>query len=236
MINKLKAFHNKYIKKGLGEVSKGHKHNSGYDKESEKVNPEIVEGTESNKDLENKDLDNELDSEETQEERMAKAAASIAEELAGNSEDENKKDAKDILIEELNDRIKRNMAEFDNFRKRTEKEKSAMFDLGAKNILEKILPTVDNFERALKSVPEDKECEAFAQGMDMIYKQLLKNLEEVKVVAIDCVGKQFDPNLHNAVMHVEDENVGENTVVEEFQKGYTFKDSVLRHSVVKVAN
>ena len=128
------------------------------------------------------------------------------------------------------------MAEFDNCRKRTEKVKSAMFDLGAKNILEKILPTVDNFERALKSVPEDKECEAFAQGMDMIYKQLLKNLEEVKVVAIDCVGKQFDPNLHNAVMHVEDENVGENTVVEEFQKGYTFKDSVLRHSVVKVAN
>lgn len=217
-------------------MSKGHKHNSDYDKESEKVNPEIVEETESNKDLENKDLDNELDSEETQEERMAKAAAGIAEELASNSEDENKKDAKDILIEELNDRIKRNMAEFDNFRKRTEKEKSAMFDLGAKNILEKILPTVDNFERALKSVPEDKECEAFAQGMDMIYKQLLKNLEEVKVVAIDCVGKQFDPNLHNAVMHVEDENVGENTVVEEFQKGYTFKDSVLRHSVVKVAN
>ena len=217
-------------------MSKGHKHNSDYDKESEKVNPEIVEETESNKDLENKDLDNELDSEETQEERMAKAAAGIAEELASNSEDENKKDAKDILIEELNDRITRNMAEFDNFRKRTEKEKSAMFDLGAKNILEKILPTVDNFERALKSVPEDKECEAFAQGMDMIYKQLLKNLEEVKVVAIDCVGKQFDPNLHNAVMHVEDENVGENTVVEEFQKGYTFKDSVLRHSVVKVAN
>lgn len=217
-------------------MSKGHKHNSDYDKESEKVNPEIVEETESNKDLENKDLDNELDSEETQEERMAKATAGIAEELASNSEDENKKDAKDILIEELNDRIKRNMAEFDNFRKRTEKEKSAMFDLGAKNILEKILPTVDNFERALKSVPEDKECEAFAQGMDMIYKQLLKNLEEVKVVAIDCVGKQFDPNLHNAVMHVEDENVGENTVVEEFQKGYTFKDSVLRHSVVKVAN
>lgn len=217
-------------------MSKGHKHNSDYDKESEKVNPEIVEETESNKDLENKDLDNELDSEETQEERMAKAAAGIAEELASNSEDENKKDAKDILIEELNDRIKRNMAEFDNFRKRTEKEKSAMFDLGAKNILEKVLPTVDNFERALKSVPEDKECEAFAQGMDMIYKQLLKNLEEVKVVAIDCVGKQFDPNLHNAVMHVEDENVGENTVVEEFQKGYTFKDSVLRHSVVKVAN
>lgn len=217
-------------------MSKGHKHNSDYDKESEKVNPEIVEETESNKDLENKDLDNELDSEETQEERMAKAATGIAEELASNSEDENKKDAKDILIEELNDRIKRNMAEFDNFRKRTEKEKSAMFDLGAKNILEKILPTVDNFERALKSVPEDKECEAFAQGMDMIYKQLLKNLEEVKVVAIDCVGKQFDPNLHNAVMHVEDENVGENTVVEEFQKGYTFKDSVLRHSVVKVAN
>ena len=110
MINKLKAFHNKYIKKGFGEVSKGHKHNSDYDKESEKVNPEIVEETESNKDLQNKDLDNELDSEETQEERMAKAAASIAEELAGNSEDENKKDTKDILIEELNDRIKRNMA------------------------------------------------------------------------------------------------------------------------------
>ena len=111
-----------------------------------------------------------------------------------------------------------------------------MFDMGAKSVAEKILPTIDNFERALKSIPEDKECEAFAEGMDMIYRQFLKNLEEVGVKEIDALGEKFNPDFHNAVMHVEDEEADENTVVEVFQKGYMYKESVLRFCMVKVAN
>ena len=136
-------------------------------------------------------------------------------------------------IEELTDRLKRSMAEFDNFRKRTEKEKASMYVIGARDIVEKILPIVDNFERGLAQAPEE---DAFADGMKMIYKQLMTALDEMGVKAIETVGKEFDPNLHNAVMHVEDENVGENIIVEEFQKGYTYKDFVVRHSMVKVAN
>ncbi len=147
-----------------------------------------------------------------------------------------KKDPKDQKIEELEDRLKRNLAEFDNFRKRTEKEKSAMFDMGAKSILEKLLPVIDNFERAFSTVPEDPEAAQYAKGMEMIYRQLLKNLEDAGAVPIDCKGKTFDPNYHNAVMHVEDESLGENVIAEEFQKGYMYKDSVLRYSMVKVAN
>ena len=147
-----------------------------------------------------------------------------------------KKDPKDQKIEELEDRLKRNLAEFDNFRKRTEKEKSAMFDMGARSILEKLLPVIDNFERAFSTVPEDPEAAQYAKGMEMIYRQLLKNLEDAGATPIDCKGKPFDPNYHNAVMHVEDESLGENVIVEEFQKGYMYKDSVLRYSMVKVAN
>ncbi len=147
-----------------------------------------------------------------------------------------KKDPKDQQIEDLTDRIKRNMAEFDNFRKRTEKEKAAMFEIGAKAIIEKILPVVDNFERGLATVPEDKKEDSFVEGMDKVYKQLLKSLEEMGVEPIEAVGKEFDPNLHNAVMHVEDENFGENVVAAEFQKGYTYKGAVVRHSMVQVAN
>ena len=147
-----------------------------------------------------------------------------------------KKDPKDQKIEDLEDRLKRNLAEFDNFRKRTEKEKSAMFDMGAKSILEKLLPVIDNFERAFSTVPEDPEAAQYAKGMEMIYRQLLKNLEDAGARPIDCKGKPFDPNYHNAVMHVEDESLGENVIVEEFQKGYMYKDSVLRYSMVKVAN
>lgn len=152
------------------------------------------------------------------------------------SKSKEKGDERDKKISELEDRVRRNMAEFDNFRKRSEKEKSAMFDIGAKNIAEKILPTIDNFERALKNVPEDKECEAFAEGMDMIYRQLLKDLEDSGVKEIEALGKKFNPDFHNAVMHIEDEEVEENTVVEVFQKGYMYKDSVLRFCMVKVAN
>lgn len=144
-----------------------------------------------------------------------------------------KKDKLEQQIEELTDRLKRSMAEFDNFRKRTEKEKASMYIIGAKDIVEKILPVVDNFERGLAQAPEE---DAFADGMKMIYKQFTTALDEMGVKPIEAVGKDFDPNLHNAVMHVEDDTVGENTVVEEFQKGYTYKDFVVRHSMVKVAN
>lgn len=136
-------------------------------------------------------------------------------------------------MEDLTDRLKRSMAEFDNYRKRTEKEKSSMYIIGAREIIEKILPVVDNFERGLAQAPEG---DAFADGMQMIYKQLLTTLEGLGVEAIEAVGKEFNPDFHNAVMHVEDENAGENMVVEELQKGYTYKGFVVRHSMVKVAN
>ena len=148
----------------------------------------------------------------------------------------NKKDKKDEKIEELTDRLTRQMAEFDNFRKRTEKEKSHMYEVGAKDIIDKILPVVDNFERGLGAVGEEEKENPFVQGMEMVYKQLMTTLEEVGVKPIEAVGKEFDPEFHNAVMHVEDENFGENIVTEEFQKGYAYRDSIVRHSMVKVAN
>ena len=147
-----------------------------------------------------------------------------------------KKDPRDTQIEELTDRLRRNMAEFDNFRKRTEKEKSAMFEIGAKDIIERILPVIDNFERGLNSMPEDAKGSPFAEGMEMIYKQLLKNLEEAGVEPIRAQGQPFDPNFHNAVLHVEDENLGENVVAQELQKGYLYRGSVVRHTMVQVAN
>ncbi len=147
-----------------------------------------------------------------------------------------KKDPKDAQIEELQDRLKRQMAEFDNFRKRTEKEKAAMYEIGAKDIIEKILPVLDNFERGLAAVPEDEKGSSFAEGIEKIYKQFVKTLEDAGVESIEAVGKQFDPNLHNAVMHVEDEKYGENEIAMELQKGYKYRGSVVRHSMVQVAN
>lgn len=147
-----------------------------------------------------------------------------------------KKDSKDVLIEELQDKCIRQMAEFDNFRKRSEKEKSAMYEIGARDIIEKILPIVDNFERGLESVSEEERATPFAEGIDKIYKQLTKALEDMGVKPIEALGKEFNPDLHNAVMHVDDEEAGESIIVEEFQKGYTYRDSVVRHSMVKVAN
>lgn len=147
-----------------------------------------------------------------------------------------KKDPRDAQIEELTDRVRRTMAEFDNYRKRTEKEKSAMYEIGAKDIVERMLPVVDNFERGLAAIPEDAKGSPFAEGMEMIYKQLLKALEEAGVKPIEAVGQEFDPNFHNAVMHIEDENLGENIVAQELQKGYMYRDSVVRHSMVQVAN
>lgn len=150
------------------------------------------------------------------------------------SEKKNKKDKKDAQIEDLTDRIKRQMAEFENFRRRSEKEKTQMYEIGAKSILEKILPVVDNFERGLMGMEESED--PFAQGMQMIYKQLMTSLSEAGVTPIEAVGKEFDPEYHNAVMHVEDEAFGENEVVEELQKGYMYRETVIRHSMVKVAN
>ena len=147
-----------------------------------------------------------------------------------------KKDKKDEKIEELTDRLTRQMAEFDNFRKRTDKEKKQMYEIGAKDIIDKILPVVDNFERGLAVVSEEEKSHPFMEGMDKIYKQLMATLEEAGVKPIEAVGQEFNPDFHNAVMHVEDEEVGENIVVEEFQKGYMYRDSVVRHSMVKVAN
>ncbi len=150
--------------------------------------------------------------------------------------DKKKKDPRDEKIEELNDKVKRQMAEFENFRKRTEKEKSTMYEMGARDIIEKMLPIVDNFERGLAAIAEDDRENPVAQGMEKIYKQLQKTLEETGVKVIEAEGKEFDPNFHNAVMHVEDESLGENIVAEELLKGYMYRDSVIRHSMVKVAN
>ena len=147
-----------------------------------------------------------------------------------------KKDPRDEKIEELTDRVKRQMAEFENFRKRTEKEKSTMYEMGARDIIERMLPVIDNFERGLATVPEDEKGSPIAEGMEKIYKQFRKTLEEAGVKAIEAVGQEFDPNYHNAVMHVDDDSLGENIVAEELQKGYMYRDSVVRHSMVKVAN
>ncbi len=155
---------------------------------------------------------------------------------SGREKKKRKKDKKDEKIEELNDRLLRNMAEFENFRNRSEKEKTAMFEIGAKSVVEKILPVIDNFERGLDAVSEEEKENAFVKGMEAVYKQFSTALEEIGVVPIEAVGKEFDPNLHNAVMHDEDDSMEANTVSEEFQKGYMYKDSVVRHSMVKVVN
>ena len=176
------------------------------------------------------------EAEETSEETGSEEAKEDAEKKTGKKLFGKKKDKKDEKIEELTDKLTRQMAEFDNFRKRTEKEKSQMYEVGAKDIIEKILPVVDNFERGLDAVKEEDKEDPFVQGMEKVYKHLVTTLEGIEVKPIEAVGQPFDPNFHNAVMHVEDENFGENIVAEEFQKGYTYRDSVVRHSMVKVAN
>ena len=204
----------------------------------EKVLDEAMESSTEENVSETKEDENVTSTEETAE------TAENADASEADSEDpdkkksffKKKKDKKDEQIEELTDKVKRQMAEFDNFRKRTEKEKSQMYDMGAKTIVEKILPVIDNFERGLAAVPEDNKEDAFVVGMDKIYRQMLTVLEEAGVKPIEAVGAEFDPNFHNAVMHVEDETLGENVVAEELQKGYMYRDTVVRHSMVKVAN
>lgn len=155
-----------------------------------------------------------------------------------NKKKEKKEDKKEEVfkqkIDELEDRVKRQMAEFENFRKRTEKEKSAMYEVGAKSVIEKILPVVDNFERGLATIPEEEKGSAFADGMNMIYKQLLGELDKLGVKPIEAVGKEFNPDFHNAVMQVESEEYESGVVAQELQKGYTYHDTVVRHSMVAV--
>lgn len=175
--------------------------------------------------------------EEEVKEEVSSEETEVVEEAESKEETkEGEKDPKDAKIEELNDRLIRNMAEFDNFRKRSEKEKSQMFEVGAKSIVEKILPVIDNFERGLGAITDEEREGAFVQGIEQIYKQLVTSLEEVGVTPIEAVGKEFNPEFHNAVMHGEDEEFGENIISDEFQKGYMYKDSVVRHSMVKVMN
>ena len=155
--------------------------------------------------------------------------------LFGKAKDNEKEKLKD-QVSELNDKLLRQMAEFENFRKRSEKEKDSMYENGARSVIEKLLPVVDNFERGMGTLTDEDKETAFAKGMEMIYKQLMDELDKMDVKPIDAAGKEFDPNLHNAVMHVDDESLGENVVVEELQKGYTYRGTVVRHSMVKVAN
>lgn len=180
-------------------------------------------------------VDNSVDSNADVNEDSAVQAedASDAEEQADSKKTA---DPKDAVIADLQDRVKRQMAEFDNFRKRTDKEKSAMFEMGASDVIKKLLPVVDNFERGFKSITDDEKETPFAKGMDMVYKQMIKMLEDLEVKPIEAVGLEFNPDFHNAVMHVEDESAGEGIIVEEFEKGYTYRDTVIRHSMVKVAN
>ena len=147
---------------------------------------------------------------------------------------EKKKDKRDERIEVLTDQVKRQMAEFENFRKRTEKEKTQMYEVGAKSIIEKILPVVDNFERGLAAVPEEQKNDAFVDGMDKVYKQMMTVFSELDVKPIEAVGKEFDPEFHNAVMQVESEEYESGVVAQELQKGYMYRDSVVRHSMVAV--
>lgn len=150
------------------------------------------------------------------------------------SKKDKKKDKAQERIEELEDKVKRQLAEFENFRNRSEKEKTAMYETGARSVVEKILPVIDNFERGLMTVPEDQKESPFVDGMNKIYKQMVTELEAIGVKPIEAVGLEFDPNLHNAVMQVESEEYGSGVVAQELQKGYTYRDTVVRHSMVAV--
>ncbi len=193
-------------------------------------------GTEEDMEEAQQESDDSESAEETAGNEDAEGSGSAKEGFFRKKKKDKKEEALKARIDELEDRVKRQMAEFENFRKRTDKEKAAMFETGAKSVIEKILPVVDNFERGLAAVPEDEKGSAFVEGMNKVYKQLLTELDNMGVKPIEAVGQEFDPNFHNAVMHIEDENFGENIVAEEFQKGYTYHDTVVRHSMVKVAN
>jgi molecular chaperone GrpE len=202
----------------------------------EEIMEELEEEAKENKEAAEKA---EAEAETSEEEASAEENEETSEEESGDKKKGlfNKKEKKDPLkekIDELNDRLIRQVAEFDNFRKRTDKEKAQMFEQGQGSILEKLLPVIDNFERGLQAVPEAEKDGAFADGMNKIYKQLMKQMEDLGVTPIEAVGKEFDPNFHNAVMQVESEEYESGIVAQELQKGYMFHDTVLRHSMVGV--
>lgn len=193
---------------------------------SNEENTEQESGTEEAEDKAENKAENKEKSEASKKEKKG---------LFGKAKDNEKEKLKE-QVSELNDKLLRQMAEFENFRKRSEKEKDSMYENGARSVIEKLLPVVDNFERGMGTLTDEDKETAFAKGMEMIYKQLMDELDKMDVKPIDAAGKEFDPNLHNAVMHVDDESLGENVVVEELQKGYTYRGTVVRHSMVKVAN
>lgn len=204
----------------------------------------MVEVTNDQEEIKKPETDEAVETEEaveTAENPEAEEAPEDKEETAEESKKKKfgkkpKKDKKDEKIEELNDRLMRNLAEFENFRNRTEKEKSAMFEIGAKSVIEKILPVVDNLERGFDGLGEEEKESPFVKGIEAVYKQIQTVFDEIGVKPIEAVGQEFDPNLHNAVMHEEDDSEDSNKVIEEFQKGYMYKETVVRHSMVKVLN
>ncbi len=202
---------------------------------ADSVKQDASEDTAESENPESEEAEENSDTDEEPEE--AEDSRSWAEKRAAKKQakQDKKSDAMKEQIEQLEDKVKRQLAEFENFRNRTEKEKSAMFETGAKSVIEKILPVVDNFERGLATVPEEKKEDPFVDGMNRIYKQLLTELENIGVKPIDAVGQEFDPNLHNAVMQEASEEYESGIVVRELQKGYTYRDSVVRHSMVAVA-
>ena len=190
-----------------------------------------------NEDLEQEDTTQKEPQTESQEEpqeeiQIEEEQQSDAEQKS--EEETDSKDDKSDKVDELEDRVKRQMAEFENFRKRTDKEKTAMFETGAKSVIEKILPVVDNFERGLAGLSEEEKKQPFAEGMAMVYKQLMTELDKLEVKPIEAVGCEFDPNLHNAVMQVESDEYESGIIAQELQKGYTYRDTVVRHSMVAV--
>ena len=208
------------------------------EKAKEPVDEATAEETES-KEAAKEEAEQEAEAEETEEKADSKDKGEAPKKekkgLFGKVKDNEKEKLKE-QVSELNDRLLRQMAEFENFRKRSDKEKDSMYENGAKSVIEKLLPVVDNFERGMGTLTDEDKETAFAKGMEMIYKQLMDELDKMDVKPIEAAGKEFDPNLHNAVMHVDDESLGENVVVEELQKGYTYRGNVVRHSMVKVAN
>ncbi len=209
------------------------------EKENKDINEtEDVKDTENVKETSDEEVKVETKEEQPETEASKKEETSETEEKPEKKKKKGfkKKDKKDEQIEELNDKYQRLFAEFQNFRSRSDKEKTAMFETGARSIIEKILPVVDNFERGVAALSEEDLESPVGQGMNLIYKQLLQTLEDIGVEAIEAQGKEFDPELHNAVMHEDNDELGENVVSEELQKGYKYRDTVVRHSMVKVAN
>ena len=198
---------------------------------------EILEETTAEEKVSEEVVEESVETEVKEEENASGEEAAKEKKILGKKKKTDKKtEAYEAKIAELDDRVKRQMAEFENFRKRTEKEKAAMFEMGAKSVVEKILPVVDNFERGLAAIPEEDKTSPFAEGMNMIYKQLMTELEGLGVKPIEAVGKEFDPNFHNAVMQVESEEYEEGIIAQELLKGYMYREKVIRYSMVKVAN